>query len=219
MLVSICHRFERYLQFHPWLRSLIPRIPCSGHQSTWMVFWAWGVGWKIGCHAESTRHLICKTNHERISLMLCGVGRSRMTRLYLSHGLRWSMLMLNPANSASFLQNWDYSGFSIIPFYPQTSNQFAAWKKQSSTFSAQNRVPSIHFVLLGMSATISSYLLDVRQPWRQSAVQPSCRNPSAAEKNCQSFVDVAGSIVGFFIVITVNNAFGPHDDGSPVSSG
>ena len=67
-----------------------------------------------------------RPNHERISVMLRGVGNSRMACKYLLQGRTVSMVMLKPAKSTSSWHNTNLSGYSVMPFLPQTSSQLAA---------------------------------------------------------------------------------------------
>ena len=79
-------------------------------------------------------------------------------------GRTLSRVITNPVNSTSGLQNVNLSGFNVMPFLPQTSGQWMAWKKLSSILSAHRSVSSMHFVFWGMSATISSYRLEYLSP-------------------------------------------------------
>ena len=103
-------------------------------------------------------------NQDRTSVMFLGVGKSRMACRYFPQGRTLSRVITNPANSTSGLQNVNLSGFNVMPFLPQTSSHWMAWKKLSSIVSAHRSVSSMHFVFWGMSATISSYRLEYPSP-------------------------------------------------------
>jgi hypothetical protein len=66
------------------------------------------------------------------------------------------MVISNPANSTVSVPNVNLSGFRVIPLRLQMSSQLTAWKKLVVRLSAQSSVSSMHLVLSGMSATISS---------------------------------------------------------------
>lgn len=103
-------------------------------------------------------------NQERISVMFLGVGKSSMAWRYFLHGRTLSTVISNPANSTVSLPNLNLSGFNMMPCLPHMSNQCVAWWKLWRRLSAHRRVSSIHFVLLGIDDTISSYRLEYPSP-------------------------------------------------------
>ena len=100
-----------------------------------------------------------RPNQDLMSVRLHGVGKSAMALMYFLHGRTVSLVISKLANSISSWAKRNFSGLSVIPFLPQVSSQFVAWKKLSSMVSAHKRVSSTHLVLLGMDEVISSYLL------------------------------------------------------------
>ena len=95
-------------------------------------------------------------NQERMSVRLCGVGKSAMALMYLLQGRAVLLVISKPANSTLSWAKWNFSGLRVIPCLPQV---FVAWKKLFSMVSDHNRVSSTHLVLFGMEEVISSYRL------------------------------------------------------------
>ena len=107
---------------------------------------------------------LTKPNQDRMSVRLCGVGKSAIALMYLLHGRTVSLVISKPANSTSSWAKRNFSGLRVTLCLPQVSSQFAARKKLSSIVSDQSRVSSTHLVLLGMEDVISSYLLVYPSP-------------------------------------------------------
>ena len=82
-----------------------------------------------------------------------------MAFTYFLHGFTVLLPISKPANSTFSLAKWNLSGLRVMPWRPHVSSHLNAWKKHSSIVRNHRRVSSIHFVLLGMDDTTSSYLL------------------------------------------------------------
>ena len=104
-------------------------------------------------------------NQERISVTFWGVGKSWMACRNFLHGWTSVRVISKPANSTSSAAKTNLGGgLRIIPFFPQMSSQLIACQKLSSMVSDHKRASSTHLVLLGISATISSYRLVYPSP-------------------------------------------------------
>ena len=99
-----------------------------------------------------------------MSVRFCGVGKSAMALMNFLQGRTLSLVILKPANSTSSWANLNFSGLRVMPCVPQIFSQLHAWKKLSSMLSDHRSVSSTHFVLFGMDAVISSYLLVYPSP-------------------------------------------------------
>ena len=108
-------------------------------------------------NAYDTR--LMSPNQECMSVRLAGVGKLWMALRYFLHGHTLSGVISNPENSAVSALSTNLSGFKMMPWSPQRSNQLTAWVKLSLRLSDQSRVLSTHLVLLGTWEKISSNLI------------------------------------------------------------
>ena len=73
-------------------------------------------------------------------------------------GAMVDLLILNPANSTSSFEKWNFFGFNMIPFLPHSSKYCAVCVKLSSVVFDQSRVSSTHLTYRFTSAMMLSYL-------------------------------------------------------------
>ena len=107
---------------------------------------------------------LIRPNQECMSVRLAGVRKLQMALRHLLHGRTLSGVISNPANSAGSAPNTNLSGWRMMPWRLQRSNQSTAWVKLSLRLSDQSRVLSTHLVLLGTWETMSSNLLEKASP-------------------------------------------------------
>ena len=95
-------------------------------------------------------------NQDRMSVMFLGCGKSIIALRNFLHGLTLSAVISKSANSTVSCPKMNFSGLRVMPFLPHISSQLHAWKKLSSRLFDQRSVSSMHLVLFGTSAQISS---------------------------------------------------------------
>ena len=132
--------------------------------------WRNGSMWSAEAKAYDT--WLTRPNQERISVMLQGLGKFWIASRYFLAGRTLSRVISNPAKVTVSAPNTNLSGLRMIPWRPQMSSHSIACQKEFSRSLDHRRVSSMHFVLLGMSATISSNRLvyaspDAMYPWGQ----------------------------------------------------
>ena len=97
-------------------------------------------------------------NHDRMSVMLAGVGKSTIDSRNFLDGRTLVGVISKPANSTLSCANTNLLGFNVIPLFPHKYSHSTAWLNAAAVESDHNIVSSIHFVLFGTSDTISSNL-------------------------------------------------------------
>ena len=115
---------------------------------------SWQNGSMRSVAAKAYEAWLISPNHKRTSAMLAGVGKLQIASRYFLHGHTLLGVISNPANSTVTAPNTNLSGLNIILLCPQRTSQLTTWKKLLLRSSAQRRVSSIHFVLLGTWETI-----------------------------------------------------------------
>ena len=99
-------------------------------------------------------------NHDRMSVMFAGVGKSRIDSRNFLDGRTLVGVISKPANSTLSCANTNLLGFNVIPLFPHNSycSHSTAWWNAAVIESDHMIVSSIHFVLFGTSDAISSNL-------------------------------------------------------------
>ena len=97
-------------------------------------------------------------NHDRMSVMFAGVGKSRIDSRNFLDGRTLVGVISKPANSTLSCANTNFLGFNVIPLFPHNYSHSTAWWNAAVIESDHMIVSSIHFVLFGTSDAISSNL-------------------------------------------------------------
>ena len=105
-----------------WLSSAVHWKGVPGWRS-------WQNGSMPSVAAKAYETWLISPNYEQTSVMLAGVGKSRMALRYFLHGRTLLGVISNPANSTLSALNTNLSGLRIIPLCLQRSSQSTAWKK------------------------------------------------------------------------------------------
>ena len=87
---------------------------------------SWRKGSMRSVAAKAYETWLISPNHERTSVMLAGVGKSRIALRYFLHGRTLLGVISKPANSTVSAPNTNLSGFRIILLCPQRSSQSTA---------------------------------------------------------------------------------------------
>ena len=106
-------------------------------------------GSTLSAAANAYATWLTSPNHDRISVMFAGVGKSRIDSRNFLDGRTLVGVISKPANSTLSCANTNVLGLNVIPLFPHNCSHSTAWWKSAVIESDHKIVSSIHFVLFG----------------------------------------------------------------------